>query len=1260
MNSRYICHIREALWKRPERGACVMVGSGFSKQAKASQSSGTLPPSWKELADRLQEALRGRHIGAGGSSTAPVTARDCARLAQQYKATFGQSALDSLLLARVPDGEPGSVHQELLRLPWADVFTTNWDTLLEKASRNVLDRTYDPVLQSADLATAVAPRIVKLHGSFPSHRPFIVTEEDYRTYPTRFAPLVNTVQQALMESVFLLVGFSGDDPNFLHWCGWVRDHLGPAAPRLYLAGLLGLNRPERLMLEERGVIPIDLESEVSRAGSREEAHREAIQWILDSLRAGKTREERWPSPVHPSPGVHLDTAGLPLPPPPATQPRKPPAAPDESSDAKPLSEQVTSLADDWRHNRHVYPGWPILPFSKHSGLSSETSTWTEAILKTTPNLDPPARLRVVRELIERTELLMDPLTPDMAKEATNAVTAVDEFLAANGLSDEQRSQSERDSVAVMLTLLTDSRHDLNQPGFDAWEQKLATLVRPGTPEFHRLHHERCLSRLWMGDFARLAALLTSWRTGDSDPMWSLRKAALLVASGDHEDAQGLALAAIHRAQRAWAHDSRVHTASRLGWALHWRRALYWTDWWHGTPDRTAHRPVATHLWPRLAPYEADARSHLEDYARQLSRAQPRVTPWTFDLKRVNRISFSNVRQYKALHAWRLMRLLELSGLPFALPGVVVLRDEVERITEALASYMRACAARLLVVSGFGTASSGDAVVSQTRLAQMSDQEVGELFEAARRARDHFLGKWTASRVADDFLLERAKSSIEIMSRCVVRHGVTRESEIFRWAINYRPAGRGLSIPFREAVVHLWERSWAAMDLDARLRAVPQVLSAPIPGDAFHGDGDPVSLLTAGSPGLKRGDVGETVWTACVTQICLGLSGNRYARRLAFVRLCWMTEEDLLGQHEEQEIARSLWGTESMEFDGLPAAPRADDWVYLILPEPKTGIAARRFQAKWIGPDATGVTSGTLDTLIRNVAAAWNPDHAREHVIHLSADEESWFWGVVEEWLRRESRERVTRGTSRGHTIPLLVALLARRRAPCSVLRRLSENAGTIPRPRHPFAEQWGSLENHYLIVAASAALADGDRGETEDGLRLGIRSPDGRESVAAWSALRWWITTSARKVSSSVRPPSPRDVRDIGIAIGSTEQSGLVGALRAACAVYESQDPGFIRAIHRPILRGLRRLRRELEYRASVGDRRRTPDLPLRRHWCARLAWAMRHAGRGDDDVVGAWIEAADADPLCLVRFVRERYGTSPPSGDPLDPTGDGDPPPPP
>lgn len=60
-----------------------------------------------------------------------------------------------------------------------------------------------------------APRIIKLHGSFPSQRPFIITEEDYRTYSKRFAAMVNTVQQALLEKVFCMIGFSCEDSDFL-------------------------------------------------------------------------------------------------------------------------------------------------------------------------------------------------------------------------------------------------------------------------------------------------------------------------------------------------------------------------------------------------------------------------------------------------------------------------------------------------------------------------------------------------------------------------------------------------------------------------------------------------------------------------------------------------------------------------------------------------------------------------------------------------------------------------------------------------------------------------------------------------------------------------------------------------------------------------------------------------------------------------------------------------------------------------------------
>ncbi|MBN9070114.1 MAG: SIR2 family protein, partial [Rhizobiales bacterium] len=49
----------------------------------------------------------------------------------------------------------------------------------------------------------------------------VISEDDYRTYPQRRAAFVNTARQVFIENELCLLGFSGDDPNFLQWAGWV-------------------------------------------------------------------------------------------------------------------------------------------------------------------------------------------------------------------------------------------------------------------------------------------------------------------------------------------------------------------------------------------------------------------------------------------------------------------------------------------------------------------------------------------------------------------------------------------------------------------------------------------------------------------------------------------------------------------------------------------------------------------------------------------------------------------------------------------------------------------------------------------------------------------------------------------------------------------------------------------------------------------------------------------------------------------------------
>ena len=290
-DQKYMNHVRDALWSRAER-ASVMIGSGFSKNAEPARPDAGELPLWHELARAMFDKLHPPGVD-GSQHSAPPSASDPnvpLRLAQEYKDTFGRSSLHLFLQQHVrhEDFNPGEFHRRLLKLTWRDVFTTNWDTLLERTRRSVPERPYSVVHNRDEIPLSAQPRIVKLHGSLDGHYPLVVAEEDYLAYRDHHAPFVNTVQQAMMETVFLLVGFSGSDPNFVKWSTWVQDNLGESAPRIYIAGWLELSDDQRDCLQARNVFAIDLVQHPKAAHWPEHLHhRYATDWILRSLEGGR-------------------------------------------------------------------------------------------------------------------------------------------------------------------------------------------------------------------------------------------------------------------------------------------------------------------------------------------------------------------------------------------------------------------------------------------------------------------------------------------------------------------------------------------------------------------------------------------------------------------------------------------------------------------------------------------------------------------------------------------------------------------------------------------------------------------------------------------------------------------------------------------------------------------------------------------------------------------------------------------------------------
>lgn len=571
----YLDRIRASLWRRGAHGnAAVMVGAGMSLNAQPRGAGSGRFPTWFDLARTVVDHLYPSYGGDNSEHRKQALRQANAtsgflRLAQEYETAFGREALERLIADAVPDlsFEAGVLHHRLLELPWSDVFTTNWDTFLERAAMRVVDRHYDVVRTPADIPASARPRIVKLHGTLPAIRPFIFTEEDFRTYPVRFAPFVNLAQQSMMESVFCLLGFSGDDPNFLYWSGWVRDHLAHYAPRIYLVGWLDLPPPRRRMLEDRGVVPLDLAHLPQSVPWPEETrHQHALEWFLSSLEQAepyretdwpKAPEFRMPNPPAYLPAVLVEDKGF---------PRQEKVGPEHS----PTAEELRTTVEIWRHNRRLYPGWLVAPRSARFRLWWFTEVWISAVLELLPALAPAEQIEVLEELNWRLETCLVPLSTKLVAAISEALSAVD----PQGLSipSEPAEIRERDLrrrwVRLAAALLRAAREADDSSTFEHWAEALAPHRLDYDWLGPRIAYERCLLALAQLDHAAVERALDDLDTGVDEVFWKVRKAGVLAELGKTEESFRLAGEALPEIRQQLGHDPvDIPTLSREGWAM---------------------------------------------------------------------------------------------------------------------------------------------------------------------------------------------------------------------------------------------------------------------------------------------------------------------------------------------------------------------------------------------------------------------------------------------------------------------------------------------------------------------------------------------------------------------------------------------------------------------------------------------------------------------------------------------------------------------
>lgn len=501
----YLNEIAERLWA--ERAA-VMVGAGFSKNA------GNGFPDWNQLGDLFYQKAHGVMPDPAKQKYLNVL-----RLAEEVQAAIGRPALENLLRSKIPDLniEPSDLHVELLELPWVDVFTTNYDTLLERSSAKVVTRRYEPVVNKEDIPYAIKPRIVKLHGSFPSERPFIITEEDYRRYPHDYAPFVNTVQQALLENTFCLIGFSGDDPNFLQWIGWIRDNLGKdKTQKIYLVGVFDLSSARLQLLAQRGIIVVDLSC---CHGIDKHDHKNALSKFFNYIRSKKPDALDWPynpKTMHPTHGADR-------------------------------IEEVQKITEEWRQQRQAYPGWLILPHGNRENLWAYTDAWVNYLLdteKSPPGLD----IQYAFELIWRLERCLLPVFNNIAEFCEKLLIKYWPFQNRNPPANCQIHPGENkfqnlpwnDLRQAWLAIAVAMLRFYREEGYlDKWKEseiRLKTLsdhLSAEQKEF--LNYEGFLFSIFTLDLPSAKQQLENWRPNEAQPYWVAKRAAGLAEIGQLND-----------------------------------------------------------------------------------------------------------------------------------------------------------------------------------------------------------------------------------------------------------------------------------------------------------------------------------------------------------------------------------------------------------------------------------------------------------------------------------------------------------------------------------------------------------------------------------------------------------------------------------------------------------------------------------------------------------------------------------------------------
>lgn len=986
----YLNEIAERLW---DGRAAVMVGAGFSKNA----SPGF--PDWNQLGDLFYEKAHG---------VTPEPSRqkylNVLRLADELQAAIGRPALENLLRNYIPDREidPSKLHVDLLKLPWVDVFTTNYDTLLERASASVVSQRYEAVVNKEDIPYALRPRIVKLHGSFPSERPFIITEEDYRRYPQDYAPFVNTVQQSLLENTFCLFGFSGDDPNFLQWIGWIRDNLkSDRTQKIYLVGLFDLSSARLQLLAKRGIIVVDL-SGIS--GIRSKDHGMALKWFFDFLYRAKPNWRDWPNGYSTS------------------------RYPHESDRVA----EIQKLTREWKLARENYSGWQILPYDNRKRLWSYTDAWVRKLPDASAFVNDSVGLDIqyAYELIWRSERCLLPMFSNVASFTEKLLEKYWPFEVGQPHRNCQHRFPEahlhwEDIQEAWLSIALALLRFYREEGYlGKWRELEALLL--SVDEYLRneqrdsLAYEGVLFNLFALDLPEAKQRLENWRPHKAQPNWNIKRAGLLADIGMLNEAATVTrdvLESVRTKQQQKKGNQKLALLSAESNAMllsmQIQGAITVVDMQRKDGSlsisefndrRNDLRGVNCDPWNELKLF----RLTLD---RPLTERKDVTESYGFDIGSISRTRHLYSVDEEALSAYAFFRFCEELGMPFRIGSYSIAKKEAKAGILRIAKYSPFWA--IANLQRLGDSEAVDSLFSRRSILRFSTNEADQLIDnylqVLSKNKDEI--RAGSAFMSDSYALRLAEVLPEVISRLCCKASITAKQNVIVFLTEVFASPEKAN--YRN-IAHLINRLLASLSEVERYQFVPALLKIQYPGALnplmereFI---NPFRFMDAiekpeGVPPIQL----QPEWIGNL--LLQALAENPDERRWAITSLIALHRLKLLDKDQDKQLATVLW--QKTDDSGLPDITDFYKSIFLALPHPDDIDPVQRFKEYVrVTPfpkhnPADGVSLMGDNTVIINEIlwakigdeSIWNSDEAVEILKRLI----EW-WDADKERLKERENE----------------------------------------------------------------------------------------------------------------------------------------------------------------------------------------------------------------------------------------------------------------